>query len=102
MGSWFVRQPNGKYARFSTVVDDFTHLNLSRQEAIQVCMDWFHGMSQREAANWLRRADRDTPIKGSEVVAPKGLRRWTDAIQTVRVVHGKRKAERRDKAGKKP
>ena len=32
MGCWFFKQPNGKYGRFSTVVDTVTHCNLSKRK----------------------------------------------------------------------
>jgi hypothetical protein len=33
-----VKQPNGLYARFSDIVDNFTHYNMDRNEAIETYM----------------------------------------------------------------
>ena len=37
MGSFIVKQPNGKYMRFSTVVDCPTHWNMTEQDYIELC-----------------------------------------------------------------
>lgn len=37
MGWRMVRQPNGKLARFSDVVDDFTDFDLTAEEAFVLC-----------------------------------------------------------------
>lgn len=39
MGWRFVRQPNGLLARFSEIVDDFTHYDLTPAEALEVARD---------------------------------------------------------------
>ncbi len=39
MGWRLVRQPNGKLARFSDVVDDFTHFDMSDLSAYAFCRD---------------------------------------------------------------
>ena len=37
MGAFICKQPNGKYCRFSTVVDTLTHYNMTEDEYIEVC-----------------------------------------------------------------
>lgn len=39
MGSFIARQPNGLYCRFSTVVDCPTHINMTREDYINYCME---------------------------------------------------------------
>ena len=51
-----VRQPNGYYARFSEIVDDFTVYDMTRAEAI-VCCRREQGMGKLESGPKLRRAD---------------------------------------------
>jgi hypothetical protein len=51
-----VLQPNGKYARFSSVVDGFTHTDLTRSEAIELCRE-YPGMGQEESELTVERAD---------------------------------------------
>lgn len=41
MGAWYFKQPNGKYGRFSTVVDTVTHWNLTKEELHQEMIDRF-------------------------------------------------------------
>jgi hypothetical protein len=38
MGSFICKQPNGKYCRFSTVVDTLTHINMTEDEYIEYCV----------------------------------------------------------------
>lgn len=37
MGAMISRQPNGKYCRYSTVVDNFTHINMTAEQYIEYC-----------------------------------------------------------------
>lgn len=67
-----IKQPNGLLARFSEVVDNFTHVNLSVAEAIELCEE---DMSADDAAQKVQRGiDSDN--------------RWTEAIGIIRRVHG--------------
>ena len=36
MGASIVKQPNGKYARFSTYTDTITHINMTKEDYIKV------------------------------------------------------------------
>lgn len=38
MGRFIAKQPNGKYCRFSTVVDCPTHINMSFEDYVKVIM----------------------------------------------------------------
>lgn len=39
MGAFISKQPNGKYCRFSTVVDTVTHYNMTEEEYIEMCVE---------------------------------------------------------------
>lgn len=39
MGSFIAKQPNGKYCRFSTVVDCPTHINMTFEDYVKVIME---------------------------------------------------------------
>jgi hypothetical protein len=39
MGAMICKQPNGKYARYSSVVDDFTDINMTEDDYIQLCIE---------------------------------------------------------------
>ena len=61
MGSFICKQPNGKYCRFSTVVDTLTHINMTEDEYIELCVSRAVKDAIREAkdvlANYLRPFD---------------------------------------------
>ena len=38
MPAFICKQPNGKYCRFSTVVDTITHYNMTEDEYIDICV----------------------------------------------------------------
>jgi hypothetical protein len=56
MPSRFVLQPNGRLARFSTVVDHFTHYNLTKDEAIELAREH---MGRQEAEDKVERGLKD-------------------------------------------
>ena len=42
MGSFIFKQPNGRYGRFSTVVDCPTHFNMTREDYVELCMERYN------------------------------------------------------------
>lgn len=80
MPAYFVKQPNGFYGRFSTIVDTFTDLNLTREEALETAQrEWgaLDGVAKVERAD-----DEQAPGDGT------ALSRWREAMETIAVVHG--------------
>lgn len=86
MGWRMVKQPNGTYARWTDIVDGFTHVNLSRREALEVCRESLARFGSLEAEQKVKRADLDE-VEGDksrfEGIKP-GLRRWVECISTMR------------------
>lgn len=39
MGAFICKQPNGKYCRFSTVVDTITQYNMTEEDYIEMCAE---------------------------------------------------------------
>lgn len=70
-----VQQPNGLYACFSDIVDNFTDYNMTIEEATELCIGEYR-MSPDEAKRKVMRA------------VEAGLARWFDALQTIAIVHG--------------
>jgi hypothetical protein len=68
-----VKQPSGKYARFSDIVDDFTHYNLDREEVVSLCRD--EGLGVVEAEAKVQRAD-DHP------------QRYAEEMRTIEILKG--------------
>lgn len=87
----FVRQPNGLLARWSDVVDGFTHHNLSAQDALEVCKAE-HAMAEEAAQRKVQGGVEDWKpwtdgVKGS------GLDRWQHSLESIRTAHGDARAQ---------
>lgn len=39
MGSFIAKQPNGLYCRYSGVVDNITHYNMTEEDYIELCVE---------------------------------------------------------------
>lgn len=57
MGWRFVVQPNGKFARFSEIVDDFTHFDMTRDEALSLYYAENGRSDQHNAEGKVKRAE---------------------------------------------
>lgn len=49
MGAFIVKQPNGKYARFSTIVDCITDYDMTEEDYIELCVEKAKEEAEREA-----------------------------------------------------
>ncbi len=76
MPAYFVMQPDGRFARFSTVVDDFTDLNMSEEECIQLVVEDAIARAKKEAT---------TSITSAKTHPEK----WAGCLLTVENIHGK-------------
>lgn len=86
MGNRAIKQPNGLYARFSEIIDDFTHANCSREEL----WVFYRDEGGVECANGkLQRADENA-------------NRFDEAIDVIKSIHGKELAEERRKELSEP
>ncbi len=75
-----VVQPNGKYAGFADPVDHFTHYDMTREEAFDVCCRE-RDMGPQAAEEKIRRAEGE-PY------------RYAEALETIEVIHGKAERNR--------
>lgn len=39
MGAFIARQPNGLYCRYSSIVDNITHYNMTEEDYIELCVE---------------------------------------------------------------
>ncbi len=86
----FVSQPNGLLARFSDIVDNFTHNDLSELDAINLCVIEY-GMGRAEAIEKVQGGIDDwKPWSNKE--KGSGHDRWDDSLKTIRSVHGDKSA----------
>jgi hypothetical protein len=89
MPSRFVLQPNGRLARFSTVVDQFTHYNLTKEEATTLARE---DMGRRDAEASVERGLKDE-MYWKPGVYGDGTWRWKSDLATLEAVHGKAERE---------
>ena len=100
MGSHIVKQPNGRFARFSSVVDDFTHMNMSVRQMVDLLME----QSRDEAVEAVLRGEADAEIFNSNHQAPAadGLGRWRMDLKILASHHHPEIAKDREKTGTDP
>jgi hypothetical protein len=85
MPARFVLQPNGLLARFSSVVDNFTHYDMTKEEAIEVARE---DMGRQDAIDKVERGLKDEKPWHHGVYGD-GTERWKDALEDIEMVHGK-------------
>jgi len=90
----FVQTPDGKFARFSDIVDNFTDYNMTFEEAVELCKahnkyptnsidDIYMTNLFKDELN-----DREARSKVQRAVNNADTR-WAEALDTIRIVHGK-------------
>jgi hypothetical protein len=85
-----VRQPNNRFAIFSTVVDDFTYMDLSLGEVVdEFCMELGEIEALRKAMRALWEED---PYTGER----RDLQsRWKECLETIEMQYGKKRVRER-------
>lgn len=89
MPSYVALQPNGKLAVFSSIVDDFTVLDATEEQLIDYFLDH---MGRKDAREKVQRGLNDEAIEPGEKMHPP-LHRWKESLDTMRVVHGRKRLE---------
>ncbi len=82
MGWMIVQQPTGQFARFSDIVDNFTAYDMTAGQAVDECQ--LNSIGVDEALSAVVNARRH-----------KNGKRFEDAIETIRLIHGKEQADKR-------
>lgn len=90
-----IKQPNGLLARFSDIVDDFTHMNMTEAEALEVCREY---MGEEDARRKVLAGVQDWKPWTNSIFGD-GLERWNDSLARIERVHGKRAAGLRHRIG---
>lgn len=73
-----VKQPNGLFARFSDIVDHFTHYDMDECEALAVCVE--KGMCEVSSQEKLQNAIDDILEDGSR---GDGGSRWKECLEQI-------------------
>jgi len=84
MGWRIVLQPDGKLARFSDVVDNFTHINMDVAEATEVCRE---DLGASDADKKVQAGLDD--LEPWKTTKGNGSTRWFDCIDDIVLQHGK-------------
>lgn len=88
MPQCIIKQPNGYYAIFSTIVDNFTVVDCSRDDLIEEFME-------RERELITQKVDRIlAALEAGEKPYNQFTMSWEEALETIREVHGTEEAER--------
>jgi hypothetical protein len=74
VGSRIVKQPDGRYAHFAASTADFTHMNMSRDEAVALCV---RGVGTPGLPSMVDRADSDEYREA-----------WSVALAELELKHG--------------
>lgn len=79
-----LKQPDGLIAIFSSVVDDFTYVCMTEQEALEVgTKEW----GEKVGAEKLQRGLEDARLWEANEIED-GLNRWRDACENIAMQHG--------------
>ncbi len=104
MGWSVVRQPNGRFAVFSSIVDDFILWHATRQDVIDFFVEDAAKEATQNAVRAVRTALEDVepgyvlgrcsldPSTEADPPTATTTKRWDDALRTIECVHGSAKA----------
>lgn len=87
MPNYYVTQPNGLYARWSTIVDNFVEVDATEADA----MAWYRSKiaDESEIAKQWKHVVEDIDTHGLPPCCDeKPLRRWHDCLNGILHVHG--------------
>lgn len=80
MPRYYLNQPDGKLAMFSTVVDDFTYAHMTDDEALDLGVEEFGRATAKEKIAAARNDEERYPADG--------LHRWRSALVSIAFAHG--------------
>lgn len=79
---YIVKQPNGLYARFSTMIDDFTDFDMTRQDYVDLCVERVTETATRDANEIIDAIERHGTHRGETIEG---------AMESVMDHHGKKR-----------
>lgn len=85
-------QPNGLFARFTEVCSDFTHTNMTEQEAYQVL---HKNMPAAKAEIEIKKAKGGHTLLYAPNAHGDGMEAWNSCIEAIRRKYGKSHATKR-------
>lgn len=85
MGALMLKQPNGLYARFSTIPDGYTHVGMTAQEAAET-LRMEYSLRDSEVKSAMQAADEEW--QPFSVKPGPELGRWSYCMDLIKLVHG--------------
>lgn len=86
MGRRLIKQPNGRFAIFSTITDDFIGFNATPEEIVEFIVDEASKEARQHAREWVfQEGPQRFPHNRHTLLA--------EVLPTIRSVHGKKKAD---------
>lgn len=90
MGEQIIKQPDGKYAIWSSFIDNFTYLNLTKEEVIEI--------KTREAINRIKlEINEIIEIIDNNKKRTQFTLDWKDALKKVKEIHGDKEVNKINK-----
>lgn len=84
MGQQIIKQPNGKYALFSSIVDDFILVEADPQDIIDEWVEKYKAETEKKVSEII------TALEKGEKPYYQFTMSFDEAVQTVRQRHGKK------------
>jgi hypothetical protein len=82
-----IKQPNGKYCIFSSIVDNFTHYDMSEDDIIELWSD----TERRNVAKKVK--DKITMLENGEKPYYQFTQTYEESILLIKEIHGTEEAE---------
>lgn len=83
MGQQIIKQPDGKWAVWSTNVDDFVLIDATPEEIVEAWVEEFRQNAVRTVGETIRR------LEAGEKPYAQFTRSWNEALATIKEVHGR-------------
>lgn len=94
MGRQIIKQPNGKYAIWSTIVDNFIYIDCSSvDEIVTIMVEEYEQERKKDVEGIVEK------LESGEKPYYQFTMNWDEAIDVIKTIHGKREANKMDKQG---
>ena len=86
MGKKIIKQPNGKYCLFSSVVDNVTHYDCTPEEIVEALVESYRGSVEIQVSNTIKK------LETGEKPYHQFTMSYDEMIQKIKMQHGEDEA----------
>jgi len=86
MGKQIIKQPNGKYCLFSSVVDNVTHYDCTPEEIVEALVESYRGSVEIQVSNTIKK------LETGEKPYHQFTMSYDEMIQKIKMQHGEDEA----------